>query len=462
MQPKSRLKEDLTGKQFGEWTVLKYAGDYKWLCQCSCENKTLRKISRYDLIKSKTTNCGCKRHKDLLGLTFGRLVVKKYLGNMLWECECSCENHTIVKVYSSNLISGGTKSCGCLKNESRNSKEEYLKVIEDIQKQTGEPPYVDEISKVLNMHPENVKHNLEKYELLDRINKTFRSKPEREIADLIGKENIITNSRSILDSKEEIDIYIPDKKIAIEFNGTYWHSDAKIDKNYHQNKTIACAKQGIHLIHIFEYEWENNNKKEKIIKYLFRLLGKQENTIVKARDTEVKPIEYSETKEFEEKYHLQGSAKSTINLGIFLNSKLLGIMTFGPPRFNNNYQYEIIRLCYKDNVVIVGGTEKIFTHFLRTFNPDSIITYCDISKFTGNVYTRLGFKATLNPITEPSYVWANRNSVYFTRYETQKHKLIAMGLGTKDQTESQIMHQNGFLKVYDSGNLRLVWLKDNK
>ena len=70
---------------------------------------------------------------------------------------------------------------------------------------------------------------------------------------------IIENDKTILDGKE-LDIYIPDKHLAIEFNSDYWHREEQIGKYYHQEKSLACREKGIRLIHIFEYEWINKQE----------------------------------------------------------------------------------------------------------------------------------------------------------------------------------------------------------
>lgn len=80
----------------------------------------------------------------------------------------------------------------------------------------------------------------------------------------------IRNDRSILRGKE-LDLYYPEKKIAIEFNGNYWHSDILKDKNYHYNKFAACKRDGITLVTIFESEWLC--KHEDIKSYLHDLFG---------------------------------------------------------------------------------------------------------------------------------------------------------------------------------------------
>lgn len=69
----------------------------------------------------------------------------------------------------------------------------------------------------------------------------------------------------------ELDIYLPELKIAFEYNGIYFHSSDKKDKYYHKNKTEACYKTGIRLAHILEPEWQENKEevKDKVRKLLF-------------------------------------------------------------------------------------------------------------------------------------------------------------------------------------------------
>ena len=458
---KPHIKEDLTGQHFGNWIVKKYVGNYKWQCECQCDNHTIRDIDRYSLIKGKSTNCGCKRHRDLTGKTFGRLKVLRYCGNMLWECQCNCNEHNIVKITSGNLMNGSTKSCGCLKNESRNSKEEYLDVINKYIEKYNDKPYVDDVAKILKLHRENARHNLIKYDLMSYINKSFGSHYEHDLYIMVKKfvaeDKIKIHDREVLNG-QELDIYIPEKKLALEFNGDYWHNADKVGKDYHQQKTIACAKKGIHLIHIFEYEWNDIEKQIKI-ENLVKSRLMTPSTILYARNTTIKHVSDDEAKEFLNKYHLQGYAPATIQIGLYSDKELVSILTLGTPRFNHNYAYEIIRYCNKYDVGVVGGIEKLYKYFVDTYKPESVITYSDIGKFTGNVYSKIGFKPIASEcFTDPGYVWISSDTgVVLQRYETQKQKLLNMGLGTEDQTENEIMTSIGYIQVFNCGNLKMEW-----
>ena len=83
---------------------------------------------------------------------------------------------------------------------------------------------------------------------------------------------IIKQTRKII-APLELDIYIPSLKLAIEYNGSFWHSLKKLnDKNYHLNKTKLCEEKGIKLIHIFEHEW--NNKRDLILDIIKNMITK--------------------------------------------------------------------------------------------------------------------------------------------------------------------------------------------
>jgi hypothetical protein len=448
--------QDLTGKHFGEWTALEYMGDYMWKCQCSCG--TIKNVASYELTHSNSTNCGHKRTADILGKRFTRLVTKRYIGDNLWECQCDCGN--IVNVLTNNLVHGSTKSCGCLKDVKKQQlTSDIKKTIYDYILSNGQSPFAEDVATALDITTATVHKYVNENNLQDCLNKHFGSKAERDIYNICKKSecSVISRDKSILNGKE-LDIYLPDKKLAIEFNGNYWHCDDKLPKDYHQHKTIECAKKNIRLLHIFEYEWGDKEVQSKLIKLIQTIVNDTRKSIG-ARETEIKEITQAESDNFLDKYHLQGKAQATIHLGCFYNNELIGAMTLGSPRFNNNYQYEIVRFCWRDDTKVSGGAEKLFHYFVTKYKPQSIITYTDISKFTGNVYTRLGFKL-IQPdfITEPNYKWASAaNDLVLSRYETQKHKLIKMGLGTEDQTETEIMKSNNFLRVYDCGNMRLEW-----
>lgn len=484
---------DLKGKTIGKVSVIKYTGGGLWKCKCSCgkemDVKTHNLLSAMrDGRQYSCAECSAElRRKDITGQTINGWKVLGYAGNGLYKCQCQCGSiHT---VNGKSIRLGESKSCrkcGADKmlitrierfgdtttNVSVQRSIEQLNAVsskanldEFIKNNFKNKPKAVELSKLLGISECATLRKVHMFNLEDCIEINNGSAIENEIADYIKSVyngSVILRDRKVLNGLE-LDIYLPEIKVAIEVNGTYWHSTIFKDSKYHQNKTVDCARKGIHLVHIFEYEWNNTDKQYKIKNYLDLILN---NNIQKiwARKTEVKLISNDTAYEFENKYHFQNSSLSEISIGCYYKSKLIGVLSLGKPRFDKSYEYEIIRLCWKDHISVVGGIEKMYSYFLDKFNPESVLTYVNITKFTGNSYLKIRFKAdTKNTFTEPSYHWVSvKENKQLSRYQTQKNKLIKMGLGSSDETEDEIMENIGYFKVYDSGNLRLEWHKGNE
>jgi len=132
------------------------------------------------------------------------------------------------------------------------SKSKFINFVQD--------KTINEISSLLAIDSTSVVNYAKKYNCKDIIQHSIQSYPEHQIAEYIQETydtKIIRNSRSIIPPKE-IDIYLPEYNLAIEFNGIYWHSPKfkgpkKQDwLKYHANKEIACSEKGINLLHIWE------------------------------------------------------------------------------------------------------------------------------------------------------------------------------------------------------------------
>ena len=282
------------------------------------------------------------------------------------------------------------------------------------------------------------------------------SKMETELVDIL-KDNfeLILNDRTILDGKE-LDIYIPFKKVSIEFNGIFWHSELYgKNKNYHLDKTKKCNEQGINLIHIFETEWME--KKDLVISIIHSKLGKFEKRLY-ARNCDIREISPQIKNKFLEENHLQGSDKSTIKLGLFFEGELVSVMTFGNSRFNKNYQFEMHRFCNKKGHQIVGGASKLWSYFVRNYFPESVITYADRRYYGGSFYDTLGF--TKVGASTPNYFYFKGKNKLLSRIQFQKHKLQNI-LETFDPTltEWENMQLNGYNRIWDCGNYVFEWRK---
>lgn len=280
------------------------------------------------------------------------------------------------------------------------------------------------------------------------------SKYEDELKDILTSWGFKVSK--FRDKHFELDIVEEKNKIAIEFNGNYWHSTrVRPNTNYHKNKSIEAQKRGYFLYHIFEYEWKNN--KEQIINHLKNLFLLNNQSIY-ARKCEIKEVSKEEAKEFIDSNHIQGSTNAKVKLGLYYKNELVSIMTFGKSRFNKNVDWELVRFCSKAGYNVVGGASKLFKHFIKTYSPKSVISYSDIAKTTGNLYKVLGFKTI--GVSDPNYVWVYGNTVY-NRYQCQKKQLIKQGLGLSSQTEKEIMESHNFSQIFDCGSRTHLWKLSN-
>jgi hypothetical protein len=270
---------------------------------------------------------------------------------------------------------------------------------------------------------------------------------------LIYKKEIIQNDKKLL-NRQELDIYIPDKSLAIECNGVYWHStNAGVPKEYHLNKTKKCNEIGIYLIHINEWEW---TFKQDICKSIIKnALGIIDNKIY-ARKCIVKEVSNQESREFLEENHIQGNVNASYKLGLYYKDELVQLITIGKSRFKKD-EYELLRMCSKLNTQVIGGFSKLLKH--QPFN--NLISFVDLSKFTGESYFNIGWQ--LLNYTVPSYSYY-RGSEKLNRVSAQKHKLPKL-LGDNfdpNKTEAQNMIDNGWLQVYDCGNIKMNYTKSEE
>lgn len=259
------------------------------------------------------------------------------------------------------------------------------------------------------------------------------SKGEQDLRNFVESLGVETvHARGTVIPHLDIDIYCPNFKLGIEYNGVYWHSDNIISSRlYHYQKSKLCEERGIRLIHVYEDEWEDPVKRE-IIKSLIKIaLGKVESRIY-ARKCEIRQISNKEARPFNETNHIQGHRHAKITYGLFYKDELVQLMSFS---WNSHYNaWEIIRGCPGSNNIVIGGVSKLFKHFIKEYNPNRIFSYCDYNKFNGAGYEAIGMKCIGETKCNKWYVINNKR---FERNPT-KHKLykeiaegIIWGAGSK-------------------------------
>jgi len=292
-----------------------------------------------------------------------------------------------------------------------------------------------------------------------------RSKEEGSLARWLKEnttETIIINKRFNCNGKiYEGDIVIEDKKLIIELNGLFWHSEihGNKNKNYHINKLNSLNKLGYDIIQIFEDEWVY---KPDIIKnkLLYKLGYYRNKEKIYARKCNIKSIDNVTANNFIEKTHIQGKTNASYCYGAFYKNELIAVMTFSKLRLgvgnnkNNKDSYEIVRFSTVNDRLVIGIAGKLFCKFIKDHNPVKIISYVDRRwSSEDNVYNSLKMK--LIKITSPNYWYVKKLSREY-RFKYNKRKLVSMG-NNPNLTEWEIMQSMGYDRIWDCGHYKYQW-----
>ena len=272
------------------------------------------------------------------------------------------------------------------------------------------------------------------------------SKPELEIQALLDSLGIQYSSsdRSVIPPLE-LDIVIPEYKLAIEFNGLKWHSEEfGKDRHYHKDKSDKCAQAGYRLVHIWEDDWRDRNKIE--IDFIKRLVGKSDARRVYARKCEVRFIDHKQAKPFLNDNHIQGDVAFSIGIGLFNSGELVSASCFT----RRGTAYELTR--HATSCDVVGALGKAMS-FFRKMLPFPVYTFCDLSRYSGCSYLKAGFiksdeidpdyKYIVNGKREHKFLW-RRAAIANKRPDIYSESL----------TEKQMMELAGYPRIWDCGKVR--------
>ena len=272
---------------------------------------------------------------------------------------------------------------------------------------------------------------------------TSVSKREQELADFIEGLglNIKTNDRELLEGNE-LDVLIPSKKLAIEYNGLYWHSEQHKDKYYHFDKTKNCEEKGYQLIHIWADTWKT--KKPLVKSFIKSKLGIFDKKI-HGRKCTVEEVSHKVSSGFYDKNHLQGRVSATTHLGIYLDKELVGVMSF---KKQDEGVYDLNRFCSKKGYLVRGGFSKLLKHFIKNNPVSKVISFSDNTYSDGGVYINNGFQKVKDLPIDYKYIWEGELK---HKFGFRKAKLAKMFDNTEGKTEHEICLENNVFRVYDAG-----------
>jgi hypothetical protein len=278
-------------------------------------------------------------------------------------------------------------------------------------------------------------------------NNTIISHYENKLYEFISKNyhgEIIRNSKDVI-SPYEIDIYLPEIKIAFEFNGIYWHNEINKPNDYHLIKSDLCHEKNIKLYHVFEDDW--NFKNEIVKSNILKILNIKNYKII-FDDCEIKEIKNSKLIiNFLNNNSLNKYVKSGINIGIFYKNELINLMSFRK-EYNLQDIYLLNNICSKLNINIIKGEEKIMNYFIEKYKPKKIITYVDYGFYDKKLYNKIGFvyeekiKPDYSYIIKGKKINKNSNEIKIDKLDLTK-------------TKRQLMIEAKMYRIYDSGKIKL-------
>lgn len=281
------------------------------------------------------------------------------------------------------------------------------------------------------------------------------SNAENEVANFIYGLgfNVIRNNKEILDGKE-IDIYIPERKAAIEYDGLIWHSGKfGKSKDYHLMKTQLCEEKGIRLIHIFEDEWLNRRKAVEFrLKRILNCINLFNN--VNIDKCNIVEIGKNKVKDFLKKNNIEEYKQSFVNIGCIYGVKLIGLMSFARKTQEDNSWF--VSNCSLSNTYESNGLiKKIITYFIEKHNPNSIRWDVDrrwFNKTYESDLVKIGF--VLKEIGKPRYYYVVKHK-RLTKYDIIKMK--SKSKEYKRLTESEFVNKMNYYRIYDCGTLNYLY-----
>lgn len=295
--------------------------------------------------------------------------------------------------------------------------------------------------------------------IVDTKNKNgtaYSSKGEEEIREFVKSLGFEPTKYVIGqgNNRFELDIYIESNKIAIEYNGLYYHARNGINrrsKNYHFNKSSLAYSKGIDLIQIWEDQWKN--QKEILKDIIAARLGVIRGERIYARKCEIKDVSTKDYREFCMANHIQGYRPASVKLGLYYNNKLVQIASFNKARTysiasNNIYEWEWVRGCISSNNKVIGGTSKLLKHFISTYNPNNILCFSDWNLFSGKGYEESGFELVGYTGPDKFYVLPNSQLTRINRnpYAYQQYKAM--------------VQEGKLFECYGAGSKKFVWFKE--
>ena len=285
------------------------------------------------------------------------------------------------------------------------------------------------------------------------------SKPEFEIVEYLkslgikDSDLLMSSSPDFMIGKQQLDIYLPDYKFAIEFNGSRWHSENMgKENNYHHLKWKACNDNDVRLLTIWDFNWTNPLKKEIYKSKISHFLGLDRR--IYARKCNLVSLDKDLAINFMKKKHLEGfyiPYRNSKYIGLTYSDDLVMVAIYGEfySQSSKSYIWKLQRICTQINTTVVGGVSRL-SNYIKN----------DIGKFVFQITLDTGGSISslykLSDVITFRYWWVNPRMAVLSRNQTQVHLLKSNDDWIEGDTENSYMIRAGYYKIYDCGIATLL------
>jgi hypothetical protein len=385
-----------------------------------------------------------------------------------------------------SVLSGNTKSCGCIKKESaRLSGIAKIGIYTVVQQERSDARASIPSDRIKNLASvwglelvgtiAGMVKTRDQIELVCRCKNHFsaaaldfvrgmkrscgclKSWEETEVHGYVASlaPDAIRNTRSVIPPLE-VDIWVPSKRLAIEYNGLHWHGEqikGTEARNDILRKVVALENAGARGLFFYEDEWLS--KRSAVEGYIRSVLGKKKKVGARKCRITIGGADFIEAN------HIQGARRNQSTIALEYDGQIVAAASFslaGSSRKGPGTSYELTRYCVGPEISVVGGLSKLLAEWRRTVPVDSIVTYSDRRYSVGALYREVGFsEETTSP---PSYYYFKAGrKIRLHRFAFRRDELEKKGWLHPGDTEWSAMKRKGYDRVWDAGKIRWVLTK---
>ena len=300
------------------------------------------------------------------------------------------------------------------------------------------------------------------------------------ISGLVSPDEVLTSDQSVLPGRQELDIVVPSRRLAIEFNGVYWHSEsAGKSAGFHRAKTEAAREAGYQLLHVWEDDWIQ--RPDAVIRSIAHKLHARDRLPqilnaphrhdaerTQARKLICTQVSGARARAFLEHHHIQGAVTATAHLALVdANDEIRALLSVRSPRSNARMhraagQWEIQR--YATSGVVPGGFTRLLAFAERHAAEENLeltswISFSAADVSDGGLYRAAGFAA--DGQLPPDYRYVGEATGWTRtpkeRFQKRRFRTDPALLWDESWTEREAAAANGLHRVYDAGKTR--WVK---